>query len=55
MECNKKALRYIYRDPTFNLNDLELILRGWENRHNNPDLFYNEDNYLKTACFELFN
>ena len=36
------------------LNDLELILREWENRHNNPNLFYNEDNYLKTACFELF-
>ena len=51
----KRALRYIYRDLTFNLNDLELILREWENRHNNPDLFYNEDNYLKTACSELFN
>lgn len=51
----KRALRYIYRDLTFNLNDLELILREWENRHNNPDLFYNEDNYLKTAYSELFN
>ena len=51
----KRALRYIYRDLTFNLNDLKLILREWENRHNNPDLFYNEDNYLKTACSELFS
>ena len=51
----KRALRYIYRDLTFNIKDLELILREWENRHNNPDLFYNEDNHLKTACSELFN
>ena len=51
----KRALRYIYRDLTFNLNDLELILKEWENRHNNPDLFYNEDSYLKSACSELFN
>ena len=50
----KRALRYIYRDLTFNLNDLELILREWENRHNNPDLFYYEDNYLKTARSESF-
>lgn len=51
----KRALRYIYRDLTFNIKDLELILREWENRHNNPDLFYNEDNYLKTACSGLFS
>ena len=50
----KRALHYIYRDLTFNLNDLELILREWGNRHNNPDLFYNEDNHLKTARSELF-
>ena len=42
----KRALRYIYRDLAFNLNDLELILGEWENRRNNPYLFYNEDNYL---------
>lgn len=51
----KRSLRYIYRDLTFNLKDLELVLREWENRYNNPDLFYNEDNYLKSACSELFN
>ena len=33
---------------------IQRILREWKNRHNNHDLFYNEDNYLKTACFELF-
>lgn len=51
----KRALRYIYRDLTFNLKDLELILKEWENRYNNPELFYNEDNYLKTACSGFFN
>lgn len=51
----KRALRYIYRDLTFNLKDLELILKEWENRHNNPELFYNEDNYLKMACSEFFS
>lgn len=52
---NKRTPRYIYRDLTFDLNDLELILREWGNRYNNPDLFYNEDNHLKTACSELFD
>lgn len=51
----KRALRYIYRDLTFNLKDLELILKEYENRYNNPELFYNEDSYLKTACSEFFN
>lgn len=50
----KRTLRYIYRDLTFNLKDLELILKEYENRYNNPNLFYNEDNYLKTACSEFF-
>ena len=43
----KRTLRYIYRDLSFNLNDLALILREFENRYNNPDLFYNVDSYLK--------
>lgn len=50
----KRALRYMYRDLTFSVRDLELILREWENRHNNPELFYNEDDYLKMACSGLF-
>ena len=44
----KRTLRYVYRDLSFNLNDLALILREFENRYNNPDLFYNVDSYLKT-------
>lgn len=48
----KRALRYIYRGLTFNLNDLGLILREYENRYNNPDLFYSVDSYLKArACY----
>ena len=43
----KRALRHIYRDLTFKLEDLNLILREWENRYNNPKLFYNVDTYLK--------
>ena len=43
----KRTLRYIYRDLSFNLNDLALILRELENRYNNLDLFYNVDSYLK--------
>lgn len=47
----KRTLRYIYRDLSFNLNDLTLILREFENHYNNPELFYNVDSYLKTrAC-----
>lgn len=43
----KRTLRHIYRDLTFSLKQLNLILRGWENRYNHPELFYNVDNYLK--------
>lgn len=43
----KRALRHIYRDLTFSLKQLNLILREWENRYNNPELFYNVDSYLK--------
>lgn len=52
----KRALRHIYRDLTFRLKDLNLILREWETRYNDPDLFYNVDNYLKArACSKLVN
>ena len=50
----KRALRHIYRDLTFKLQDLNLILREWENRYNNPDLFYNVDNYLKARACSKF-
>lgn len=43
----KRALRHIYRDLTFSLQQFNLILREWENRYNNPELFYNVDSYLK--------
>ena len=50
----KRALRHIYRDLTFKLSDLNLILREWENRYNNPEIFYTVDNYLKfRACSKL--
>lgn len=50
----KRALRHIYRDLTFKIKDLNLILREWENRYNNPELFYNVDNYLKTRACSKF-
>lgn len=43
----KRALRHIYRDLTFKPDDLNLILREWENRYNKPYLFYNVNSYLK--------
>lgn len=50
----KRVLRYIYRDLTFKLGDLNLILRGWEDCYNNPKLFYNVDTYLKKyGCSKL--
>lgn len=50
----KRALRYIYRDLTFSLKNLELILKEYENRHNNPELFYNVDSYLKSCGCSKF-
>ena len=50
----KRTLRYVYKDLSFNLNDLELILREFENRYNNPELFYNVDSYLKTRACSKF-
>ena len=50
----KRSLRHIYRDLTFDLNKLNLILREWENRYNYPELFYNVDSYLKLrGCSKL--
>ena len=50
----KRALRHVYRDLTFKLKDLNLILREWENRYNSPELFYNVDSYLKMrGCSKL--
>ncbi len=52
----KRALRHIYRDLTFPLKRLNLILREWENRYNNPELFYNVSSYLKLrGCSKLVN
>ena len=50
----KRALRHVYRDLTFKMRDLNLILREWETRYNNPELFYNVDNYLKTRACSKF-
>ena len=50
----KRTLRHIYRDLTFPLRQLNLILREWENRYNHPELFYNVDSYLKLrGCSEF--
>jgi transposase-like protein len=43
----KRSLRKLYNNRlAFSEQDLELVLREWENRHNNPKLFYNVANYL---------
>lgn len=51
----KRALRYAYRDLAFNAKDLDLILIEYENRHNRPELFYNEDTYIKMVCSRFFS
>lgn len=43
----KRSLRNIHKTLSFNKEDLKYILIEWENRQNNPELFYNIDNYLK--------
>ena len=50
----KRALRYIYRDLTFSLEDLSLILREYETRYNEPEVFYNVDSYLKMRACSKF-
>ncbi len=50
----KRHLRHLYRDLSFSLEDLRLILREWEARYNFRDLFYTVDDYLRvTACSGL--
>lgn len=41
----KRHLRTLYHN--LSIADLRYILIEWENRQNNPDLFYNVDNYLR--------
>ena len=50
----KRALRYIYKDLTFDTRDLKLILREYETRYNNEKVFYNVDNYLKMRACSKF-
>lgn len=47
----KRALRRLYGRLT--LPDLNNILKEWEQRQNNPDLFYTVDNYLRATCSGL--
>ena len=48
----KRSLRRLYGKLT--LADLEYILKEWEQRQNNPTLFYTVDNYLRaTLCSGL--
>lgn len=48
----KRSLRRLYGKLT--LTDLRNILREWEQRQNQPELFYNVDNYLRaTLCSEF--
>ncbi len=51
----KRALNHIYRCLSFSEYELDLILREYELRYNNPVLFYNVNNYLKLCgCSKLF-
>lgn len=50
----KRALNHIYRCLSFSEEELDLILREYELRYNNPVLFYNISNYLKLCgCSRL--
>ena len=46
----KRSLRRLYGKLT--LVDLRNILREWEQRQNQPDLFYNPYNYLKATLVQ---
>ena len=46
----KRQVRRVYGYLSFSLEDLNGILKEWENRQNNPELFYNVDNYLFYCC-----
>ena len=45
----KRHIRRVHRVLAFSHEELALILKEWEVRHNRPDLFYNVDNYLFTC------
>lgn len=45
----KRHIRRVHRVLAFSHEELALILKEWEMRHNRPDLFYNVDNYLFTC------
>lgn len=48
----KRHIRSLYNN--LSIRDLTEILKEWENRQNNPELFYTVDNYLKvTVCSRL--
>jgi hypothetical protein len=48
----KRSLRRLYGKLT--LSDLKNILREWEQRQNQPTLFYTVENYLAaTLCSEF--
>ena len=40
------TIKRVHRVLVFSHEELTLILKEWEMRHNRPDLFYNVDNYL---------
>lgn len=42
----KRHLKRTHKSTAFSLDGLTNILKEWENRQNNPKLFYNVDNYL---------
>ena len=46
----KRQIKRIYGYLSFGVEDLNGILKEWENRQNNPELFYNVDNYLFYCC-----
>lgn len=47
----KRSLMRLYGRLT--LKDLNNILKEWERRQNNPELFYAVDNYLRATCSGL--
>ncbi len=50
-EVLKRSLRRLYGKLT--LPDLPNILKEWEQRQNQPELFYNVTNYLRASCSGL--
>ena len=50
----KRHLRRVHGTLSFTAPELQAILKEYECRHNQPDLFYTVDNYLKVcACSAL--